>query len=153
MSEFLSAEQIEEFREAFQIFDADNSGSIGTDELREVLKSLGQHPSDEELDEMILEVDTDGNGVLEFNEFLTLMATKIRSADTEEELVEAFKIFDRDGDQLLNKEDLKKTFEMIGDNWTDEDITEMIKLVDPESSEGRINFTEFCKMMTQPPPR
>ena len=53
----------------------------------------------------------------------------------------------RDGDQLLNKEDLKKTFEMIGDNWTDEDITEMIKLVDPESSEGRINFTEFCKMM------
>ena len=113
-----------------------------------MLKSLGQHPSDEELEEMILEVDTDGNGVLEFNEFLTLMATKIRSTDTEEELVEAFKIFDRDGDQLLNKEDLKKTFEMIGDNWTDEDISEMIKLVDPESSEGRINFTEFCKMMT-----
>ena len=51
-------------------------------------------------------MDTDGNGVLEFPEFLALMATKIRSADTEEELVEAFKIFDRDGDQLLNKEDL-----------------------------------------------
>ena len=61
------------------------------------------HPSDEELEEMINEVDTDGNGVLEFPEFLSLMATKIRSVDTEEELVEAFKIFDRDGDQLLNK--------------------------------------------------
>ena len=71
--------------------------------MRALLQSLGVHPSDEELEEMINEVDTDGNGVLEFPEFLSLMATKIRSVDTEEELVEAFKIFDRDGDQLLNK--------------------------------------------------
>ena len=98
-------------------------------------------------------MDTDGNGVLEFPEFLALMATKIRSADTEEELVEAFKIFDRDGDQLLNKADLKKTFEMIGDNlWTPLDIEELIDLADTDG-EGTINFTEFCKMMTQPPPR
>ena len=47
---------------------------------------------------MIHEVDADGNGNLDFSEFLTLMAIKMRSTDTEEELVEAFKIFDRNGD-------------------------------------------------------
>ena len=47
---------------------------------------------------MIDEVDADGNGSLEFPEFLNLMANKMRNADTEEELIEAFKIFDRDGD-------------------------------------------------------
>ena len=62
------------------------------------MRSMGFNPTMAELEDMIITVDADGSGNLDFAEFLTLMATKIRYNDTEEELIETFKIFDRDGD-------------------------------------------------------
>ena len=95
------------------------------------MRSLGQSPSDAELRELIAEYDFDGNGTLDFPEFLELMAKKIKQIDTEEELVEAFKIFDRDSDGLLKKNDLKKIFEILGENdLDDEQIEQMIEFAD-----------------------
>jgi len=51
---------------------------------------------------MINEVDADGNGTIDFPEFLSLMARKMKDTDTEEELIEAFKVFDRDGNGLIS---------------------------------------------------
>jgi calmodulin len=56
---------------------------------------------------MINEVDADGNGTIDFPEFLSLMARKIKDTDTEEELREAFKVFDRDGNQLISAAELR----------------------------------------------
>ena len=50
---------------------------------------------------MLNEVDTDGNGSIDFNEFLSLMARKMKDANENEEMVEAFKVFDRDGNGLI----------------------------------------------------
>ena len=69
----LTEEQIEEFREAFNLFDLDGGGDIDSKELGTVMRSLGQNPSDEELREMISEVDDDGSGSIEFEEFCALM--------------------------------------------------------------------------------
>ena len=55
----------EELRRAFQVFDRDNSGTISTDELRDVLKSIGENLTDAELDEMMTQVDVDGNGTID----------------------------------------------------------------------------------------
>ena len=55
----------EELRRAFQVFDHDNSGTISTEELRSVLKSIGEDPSDAEIDEMMVQVDTDGSGTID----------------------------------------------------------------------------------------
>ena len=52
----------------------------------------GQNPTEAELQDMINEVDADGNGTIDFPEFLSLMARKMKDTDTEEELVEAFKV-------------------------------------------------------------
>ena len=60
MAKELSEEQIEEFREAFLLFDKDGDGTITTIELGTVMRSLGQNPTEEELQEMINEVDEDG---------------------------------------------------------------------------------------------
>lgn len=65
------------------------------------MRSLGQNPTEAELQDMINEVDADGNGTIDFPEFLSLMARKMRDTDTEEELIEAFKVFDRDGNGLI----------------------------------------------------
>jgi Ca2+-binding EF-hand superfamily protein len=55
----------EEMRAAFQVFDRDGSGTISAEELRNVMKSLGEALSDDEIDEMLKEADADGNGTID----------------------------------------------------------------------------------------
>ena len=56
------------------------------------MRSLGQNPTEGELQDMINEVDIDGNGTIEFAEFLGMMAKKMKESDGEEELREAFRV-------------------------------------------------------------
>lgn len=65
--EALSEEQIQSLKDVFDLFDKDKSGSISTDELGDVMRSLGQEPTDGELQDMVNEVDTDQSGSIEFN--------------------------------------------------------------------------------------
>jgi calmodulin len=58
-------------------------GTITTKELGTVMRSLGQNPTEAELQDMITEVDADGNGTIDFKEFLDLMAKKMKVGDTE----------------------------------------------------------------------
>ena len=55
------------------------------------MRSLGQNPTEAELQDMINEVDADGNGTIDFPEFLTMMARKMKDTDSEEEIREAFR--------------------------------------------------------------
>lgn len=59
-----------------------------------VMNSLGQKPTPQELENMIREVDIDGNGEIDFDEFLTMMAKKLKETDLEEDIREAFRVFD-----------------------------------------------------------
>merc|ERR1712222_232143 len=90
MADQLTEEQIAEFKEAFSLFDKDGDGQITTKELGTVMRSLGQNPSESELQDMINEVDADNNGTIDFPEFLTMMARKMKDTDSEEEIREAF---------------------------------------------------------------
>ena len=56
---------------------------------------------------MINEVDADGNGTIDFPEFLTMMARKMRDTDTEDEIKEAFKVFDKDGNGYISAAELR----------------------------------------------
>ena len=91
--ENLTDEQIAEFKEAFQIFDKEGDGSITTKELGTVMRSLGQNPSDDKIRQMIIDVDEDNSETIDFKEFLGLMAKKMKENDSEDELIEAFKMF------------------------------------------------------------
>ena len=110
----LTEEQIAEFQEAFSLFSRPVSmgflpNALPTKKLGTVMRSLGQNPTMVELADMINEVDADGNGTIDFPEFLSLMARKIKDTDTEEELREAFKVFDRDGNQLISAAELRSS--------------------------------------------
>jgi calmodulin len=142
----LTEEQIAEFKEAFQIFDKDGDGTITTKELGTVMRSLGQNPSDEDLQEMIEEVDEDKNGTIDFREFLGLMAKKMKETDTEEELIEAFKVFDRDGNGKISSHELRFVMTSAGEDLSEEDIEEMIHDADTDK-DGFIDYEEFVKLM------
>lgn len=63
----------EEIREAFKVFDRDNNGYISVTELRHVMNAIGEHLTDEEVDEMMREADQNGDGRIDYNEFVMLM--------------------------------------------------------------------------------
>ena len=71
----LSEEQIEEIREAFNLFDTDHSGSIDYRELKAAMRALGFEVKKEELKKMITDIDADGSGSIEFHEVRTTRAS------------------------------------------------------------------------------
>lgn len=93
---FLTRAQVQEFKEAFDIFDVDGGGTITCEELSDVLRSLGQKPSKERLDAMVGEMDADGDGAIDFAEFLTMMLRRMNEGDPEQELRDVFAVFDKD---------------------------------------------------------
>ena len=78
------------------------------------MRSLGQNPTEAELQDMVNEVDADGNGTIDFPEFLTMMARKMRDTDGEEEIKEAFKVFDKDGNGYISAAELRHVMTNLG---------------------------------------
>ena len=70
----LTDEQIAEFKATFSMFDTDESGTISSTDLEAALHSLGQHPTEDELQEMVNKVDPKGNGAIDVPGFMHLMA-------------------------------------------------------------------------------
>ncbi|KAJ2251480.1 hypothetical protein GGI13_003819, partial [Coemansia sp. RSA 455] len=145
-SENLTPEQIAEYQEAFALFDKDGDGSITAKELGAVLKAAGQNPTDAELRDMVNELDVDGNGTIDFEEFLTLMESHSTENSEEGELWDAFKIFDKDNNGFINKSELHLAMANLGETMTDEEIDAMIREADSDN-DGHIDFKEFVKLM------
>jgi len=143
----LTPDQIKEFKEAFKLFDRDGDGQITSAELGTVMRSLGQNPTEAELRDMVQEADEDGNGHIDFEEFLAMMARKIKEVDSVDELREAFRIFDRDGDGYISADELRHVMVTLGETLTNEEVNEMIREADKDGN-GIIDFNEFVDMMT-----
>ncbi|KAI3981001.1 hypothetical protein MKX01_025566 [Papaver californicum] len=146
MADVLSEEQTLEFQEAFCLFDKDGDGCITIDELATVIRSMDQNPTEEELQEMMREVDVNGNGTIEFVEFLNIMARKMKEADAEDELKEAFKVFDKDQNGYISANELRHVMINLGEKLTDEELEQMIKEADLDG-DGQVNYDEFARMM------
>ncbi|KAG5329287.1 CALMB protein, partial [Acromyrmex charruanus] len=130
---------ISEFKEAFMLFDKDEDGTITMAELGVVMRSLGQRPSETELRDMVNEVDQDGNGTIEFNEFLQMMSKKMKSADGEDELREAFRVFDKNNDGLISSKELRHVMTNLGEKLSEEEVDDMIKEADLDG-DGMVNY-------------
>ncbi|VVB03823.1 unnamed protein product [Arabis nemorensis] len=121
-------------------------GCITTKELGTVMRSLGQNPTEAELQDMINEVDADGNGTIDFPEFLNLMAKKMKDTDSKEELKEAFRVFDKDQNGFISAAELRHVMTNLGEKLTDEEVEEMIREADVDG-DGQINYEQFVKIM------
>lgn len=108
----------------------------------------GYNPTDAELKSYIAEVDSDRNGKIEFPDFLTLMKKQIKNDDAEEEVREAFKVFDREGTGLINAAHLKHAMTTIGEKLTEDEVNDMLKEADTRN-DGLINYDELIQLLTR----
>lgn len=138
-------EQIEELKEAFSLFDQDGSGSIEKDELGAVMRSLGQNPTEAELDEMMAEVDTDGSGEMDFKEFLQLMGGRMQTSYSADEITEAFRVFDRQDCGYIPADDLRYLVEARGSHLSEEVREELVKECHPVN--GQVKYSELIQRM------
>ena len=93
---------------------------------------------------MINEIDADGNGTIDFPDFLTMMCKKMKDTDSEEEILEAFKIFDRDGNGFISATEFRNVMANLGEKLTDDEINEMVRGADMD---GMIDYAEFIQRM------
>ena len=96
---------------------------------------------------MTQDVDLDGSGTINFKEFLYLMAKIMNDDETEELLIEAFKVFDKDGNGFITSHELRNIMIHLEEDLTPEEIEEMVREADI-NNDGTIDLEEFVKMMS-----
>ncbi|CAJ1971401.1 unnamed protein product [Sphenostylis stenocarpa] len=144
IAENLSEEEIQGLKAMFTNMDTDNNGTITYEELREGLQRLGSKLTEAEVRQLMDAADVDGNGSIDYIEFITATMHRHR-LERDEHLYGAFQYFDKDGSGYITRDELESAMKENG--MGDEDtIREIISEVDTDN-DGRINYDEFCTMM------
>jgi calmodulin len=141
--DIFSPEQKENFKNAFSAFDDDRDGTIPTTLLGKLLRAVGCNPYPEEVADMI---DDLGGNPLDFKNFYYLLSSHARAAYPEEELVDAFRVFDRDGTGRLPVETIEKILKSLKQPFTDDQISELISQADVDE-QASIDYREFVRVM------
>jgi len=134
--------QIQEFKEAFNMIDANKDQLIDQADLAEIYASLGKNPTDKELDDMIKMAP----GPINFTMFLTMFGEKLMGTDPEDVIKNAFQCFDDNGDGKINDEYLRELLTTMGDRFTDDQVDQLFHDA-PISSNGDFNYVEFTKQL------
>lgn len=132
------------------MFDRNGDGRITKKELHDSLDNMGIYIPDLELSQMIEKIDVNGDGCVDIDEFGALYQSIMEEKDEEEEedMREAFNVFDQNGDGFITVDELKSVLASLGlkQGRTIEDCKNMIMKVDVDG-DGRVNFHEFKQMM------
>ncbi|XP_037979100.1 centrin-2 isoform X4 [Motacilla alba alba] len=142
----LPEEQQREICDAFELFDADGSGSIDVKELKAAMRALGLEPKKEEMEKMISDIDKEGTGKISFSGFLAVVSQRMAEKDSKEEILKAFKLFDEDETGKISFQNLKRVARVLGESITDEELQEMIDEADRDG-DGQVSEQEFLRLM------
>jgi myosin light chain 6 len=138
-------DQIDEFKEAFTLFDTRGDGMIPTKQVGEVLRALGQNPTEADIWRLVQ--DQKAEGRVTFETFLPILqaVSQKKITDTVEDFVEGLRHFDKDGNGFIGSAELRHMLTGMGEKMTDEEVEGLIQ--GQENTEGNINYEEFVKMV------
>jgi len=141
----LTAVQIKDAKEAFRLFDRDNDGKIESTVLAQTIRSLGLSPTNAAVEEIIAELNLE-DGLIDFATFLVILAKRMEVQDTQEDIIRAFAVFDKEKSGFVSTSDLRHFLVSIGETLTDAEADEMMRAADPQSS-GQIDYQRFVQTM------
>ena len=136
----------DKYKKIFEIYDNNKDGNVNSIELANILKAININVSDEEIRDIIFELDLEGNGEINYEDFLTIVKRREKNVDKEEEVLNAFKLFDKEGNGLININELKHIMLTVGNNITEEELNDLLKEADTDN-DGYINYEEFIRSL------
>ncbi|BBN70532.1 calcium-dependent protein kinase 19, partial [Prunus dulcis] len=144
-AEHLSVEEVAGIKEAFQMMDTGNKGKVTIEELRSGVQQLGQQIPDPDLQILMEAADVDGDGALNYGEFVAVTVHLKRMAN-DEHLHKAFAFFDQNQSGFIEIEELRNALNDDVDAGGEEVIHAIMHDVDTDK-DGRISYEEFAAMM------
>lgn len=148
----IPGDKIEEYKDSFDYFDRDKDGFITIQELKGLLHSLGRKTEEAHVKQYIDELDQNGDGRVDFEEYIGIMEKYDAGEnnvedDTDDEIIKAFKVFDVQKKGYINAGEFKHILKHLGDEenrFTDNEINQVFKEADIEG-QPRINYYEFVE--------
>ncbi|CAL0323018.1 unnamed protein product [Lupinus luteus] len=137
--------KLSQYESVFNHFDKNGDGKISPPELQQCMEAIGGTLSDEEAEEAVRIMDTDGDGLLGLDDFVRFL-----EGGKEEEKIcdlrEAFKIYEMDGSGCITPKSLKRTLSRLGNSRSIDECQVMISYFDL-NRDGVLSFDEFKVMM------
>lgn len=142
----ITPEQLIRFKEGFALFDDDEDGKIPTALVPELIRFLGFTPTDGALKTAIKKLMVDPKGHVEFEYFYMIAAMVVKEPITDEEIFEAFHVFDEDELKFVRTEELRHALGMTGERFKDPEMIEFLKACDPKGT-GKCKYPNFIAQM------
>ena len=146
MSDQLSSEQTEEFNEAFTLISKDGGKTIQRHQLGFALRSIGQNMTDAEICDIIDMLRIENTGIINITQFLSIAAHILKDNNFEDELKEAFRAFDKEGNGLIPVVSLRHIMTNLGDKLPEDEVDEMLREANI-NAEGKIDYEELIRAM------
>ncbi|XAR65359.1 hypothetical protein NMG60_11009457 [Bertholletia excelsa] len=144
----IQSDQLNQLKDIFRRFDMDSDGSLTHLELGALLRSLGVKPSGDQLYMLLSNMDANGNGLVEFDELVEAILPDMNHEVliNQEQLMEVFRSFDRDGSGYITAAELAGQMAKMGHPLTYAELSEMMREADT-NGDGVISFHEFAGIM------
>merc|ERR1712241_1264183 len=142
-------DQVEDFKEVFQLFDTKGDGLIQVTQVGDVLRALGQNPTEGDVKKLVQSTNSKGgpDARVTFETFLPLLqaVSGKKITDTVDDFVEGLRHFDKEGNGRISAIELRHLLTGLGEKMSEEEVEQLIH--GKEDSQGNINYEEFVKMV------
>lgn len=144
----LNPDEEEVFKWAFGLLNTDADGSVAAKEFGQFITALGKQATDSQLHVLVNECDIDGNGVVDFEEFSSVVGRRLCGNLDDEEMRDAFRIYDKDNTGFITTDQIRKVFQKLDEMPTDEELDDILRLYDADS-DGKLSYEEFVQAMSK----
>ncbi|KAG8339911.1 EF hand domain [Trypanosoma vivax] len=146
-----------QLRQAFDLFDTDGTGRINPQDVKVALSALGYDVNKEELNQLLRHVGASSSGVMDFNDFYSVLVAKMMQRESRSEAIRAFKLMDVGDKGFIGVDDLRPIAASLEMNLTDDELAEMVLFAHPSVAMGKndsepkehltVSEEEFLKLM------
>ena len=141
----LTEDQIQEFKDTFRIFDTKGDGKISVAQVGDVIRALGQNPTEADLKKCCDQLNPEDR--ISFDTFMPILQTVVKNKRkyTVDEFVEGLRHFDNDGSGYISSAELRHLLTGLGEKLSEDEVEQI--LVGMEDEEGKVNYEYFIKQI------